>query len=937
MPRRPNRLPGQIFDIENLSQARELIKQINAYLDVLQGNSGTQSYMDAYAKLPETYKELRDLSHNYLKNIKDINIETQKAIGAQVDLADASIISTEKQLELAKQQAVLTAQEIQRQNELKQLQKEQNKLEQERIEQLKQRREEVDSTEKIIAKAQKEYEKGKENVSLGNIGSYLVDKYKTGKVNKLVSSEYTSNLSKGMSDEDALLTARETAVEKLKDSGKKYEASALIIQTAANTFKKAADMIFGLMGQGITNQYNAYNSTFSNFAARTGVTRNTYYNEQIGARNTLSSRGLFDNVATSEVMSMWNDLANIGMSSENIFASAIDNVVTNKIVPYLNTTTQEFNFLNTKLDNQFVKDIRGISKTNLEIAGNNYMTQDLLQMIIDEVQPMSDEALQNLAQGSAEFTSTVNALRSQGMSEEAAKSYATQLFKNQRYSNQVLSSGSVSERLGLLQNLSSGINIYDPTQWNNAIGQYVDVSGSLMGGMPGYGSTYGGLVTNIVGGAFGESYDRSWFATSANRSGTVGTQTASDVDNKVKDIYTDATIQAMNEFTNGDYQTEKDKQEKFWENTTTELATIKEQLGHWSDVVDVLLKGIGNLFALWIGKNLIGGSLGKGVQSLAGTGAGQGLLAAGGGIALGVAAVNAITGAITNAHNAKEQQISGQTTQLLNDEFASEIASGEMSQSYINTLGKISGLTGAGSNASPFEIYGQGVTQAAEDVGYGWSQILGTLTAKDKSEHAIKTLKSILTQTDVKKSAQEAFYVAFAMLADSAGVLSQISGYLGGLTRADIKEYLKNQSMDGTIDEGYWNNVANELVRLYPSGVPWVAVDKQQKTINWNNYHRNGLNEVPYDNYPALLHEGEAVLTASTANELRSLVDEYRATNSQSINLDTAIKEQTIALTEKMDKIISTLQFGGLTSNIMDSKATSNMLSLRNINAFTNN
>lgn len=68
-------------------------------------------------------------------------------------------------------------------------------------------------------------------------------------------------------------------------------------------------------------------------------------------------------------------------------------------------------------------------------------------------------------------------------------------------------------------------------------------------------------------------------------------------------------------------------------------------------------------------------------------------------------------------------------------------------------------------------------------------------------------------------------------------------------------------------------------------------------------FYRTGLDDVPYDNYPAILHEGEAVLTASTANELRSLLDEYRETREDNIKITQAIESQTEALISRLDAI----------------------------------
>ena len=71
---------------------------------------------------------------------------------------------------------------------------------------------------------------------------------------------------------------------------------------------------------------------------------------------------------------------------------------------------------------------------------------------------------------------------------------------------------------------------------------------------------------------------------------------------------------------------------------------------------------------------------------------------------------------------------------------------------------------------------------------------------------------------------------------------------------------------------------------------------------------RSGLSYVPYDNYVANLHEGEAVITAATANELRNLITTYRESQQNNVNLDAAIQNQTIALVNKIDEVISVVQ-----------------------------
>lgn len=87
----------------------------------------------------------------------------------------------------------------------------------------------------------------------------------------------------------------------------------------------------------------------------------------------------------------------------------------------------------------------------------------------------------------------------------------------------------------------------------------------------------------------------------------------------------------------------------------------------------------------------------------------------------------------------------------------------------------------------------------------------------------------------------------------------------------------------------------------------------EAQKINWESakgYYRTGTDSIPYDNYPAMLHEGEAVLTASTANELRGLVDEYRATKEDNIRIEQAINDQTTVLVERLNAIYNRISEG---------------------------
>lgn len=718
--------------------------------------------------------------------------------------------------------------------------------------------------------------------------------------------------------------AQTKSAEKIDGMLKKYNAATSILKVAADTFSTAVNTWVHVVKEGLGNQTSAYQNTFENISVRNGTTRQNYYDTQWRVNNVLGDMGLFNNIATSDIQNMWNSMANAGVSIDmsnekaraDLTANAIDLVLTNKIVPYLDTSSQEFLLLNSRLDNNFVKDIRGINKANLEIAGNNYVTQDLLQTIIDQVQPMSDEALENLAQGSTEVTAMINSLIEQGYSADAAKSYATQLFKTQRYSDQVIRSGSLTERMALIDSMNSGINIYDPTNWNDYIGTAVDTDQMIANWTNGYNNTTQGIMTNVVGNTAGVGYDRMWGALNLNAKGLTGTGLTNESNLTQQEIQNLAN-EKTDEYTNDTNQTNQTLQNITVENFMNELSVINEWLGNWAKVLETAIKGIGSLITMYLGGKFLGAlSSGKIGSWLSGintsgkttaletgklTGA-TGILEAAGGIALGVGAANVIKGAIESARNkTDEENITAEASALKGTALEGNTAA--------ETLGGIATTTqGANNNFGKNLGATWNTTTRWLGVGtLGWTRSLGDLNQDDFNFFREK-VQTLGWGGPTKDAAKDALLVWTLLLA-SANRLSDVSE-LANITNEDLKEMVEASGVAPSTWDTYLNDTVKDIGYL-----PNKTTKEDQTTIDWEKlgieYHRQGLDYVPYDNYPAMLHEGEAVLTATTANTLRDLLGEYQASNSQAVNYDSAMQTQTNSLVAKLDELITVVANNG--------------------------
>ena len=383
----------------------------------------------------------------------------------------------------------------------------------------------------------------------------------------------------------------ETA-DKLNKSAGKYSKAANILQVAADTFSTGVKTLVSLFKSGIDNQYKTYENTFSNLATRTGVTRSQYYTTQAGVPGQLSAIDMYDNVRVSEVQKMWGSLAESGFSQEDVFARAIDNVVTNKIVPYLDTTSTDLNLLNNRLDGNFIKQIRGINLATQDISGSTIMNEEVLKSMLDAMAPITDNAIQNLAKESTEMSNLMNYLVDEvGMTKDQAMSYATQVYKQQNYGHQIMSSGSTYEKVAYNNNLMSGINVYtDPT---SAVINNIVSGSNLWGGMaPGYEDTYSGLITSTIADAIGVDFSTMASLVKANQAGVTreGLTANSLMSDQEFENYKN---KATEELASGDYQTNTERQEITTENAMTALATSKEWMGHYTDLVVAAIKGVG--------------------------------------------------------------------------------------------------------------------------------------------------------------------------------------------------------------------------------------------------------------------------------------------------------------------------------------------------------
>lgn len=588
----------------------------------------------------------------------------------------------------------------------------------------------------------------------------------------------------------------------LTQSAEKFSKSGDWLQAGAKVMTKAGEILMQGVTKGISNQTNAYESTFTNIAVRSGMTNSQYrtYQGNLAGIGGGTIGDYYDNIRTSDIQNQMNNLANIGADSNTILARSMEDVITKTIVPYLDTSSVIWSQLSATIPN-IDKQVRGINSANQKIVGNNYTTEKILNDMLYQVQPMGELAVEQLGKSSGQLSAITNQLMAKGFNEEDAYQIAKEQF-NMRYRGaSILQNGTVREQMQLINVLDKGQNINDLSQSADIAGTQLESDLSLANILPKMGeSTIGNVLATAGGDNLGFNGTRLMstqnltykeIETIVKKANDVGALTDEEAEKMAKKL------------ANGDLQTKKTKQDIAMENITNDLDTIIEDLGYTADIIKTAIEAIGTLLLGKFILGLDGGILGKGIGKLAGigSGAGAGILAAGGGIALGLTAAGIIAQGINDARTKRESaNVSQETKKILDNNPFDPNEDPEAYENY-NQLaqveGKLRGVAEAnhdnGGVGGFFHDFGQSFSQVWDTLGYELGTNFGEMNATDRTKHSLNTLKTNLDMQNTSKESFKWLTLTFAALADSAGLLDAVSSELGGITREDIKFMVKQQ------------------------------------------------------------------------------------------------------------------------------------------------
>lgn len=718
---------------------------------------------------------------------------------------------------------------------------------------------------------------------------------------------------------------------------KQKEASLKNFKSSVTTH--TFDFFGGHFNTGLKNQTSTFNDTFSNIAARTGTTENGYLNAQGGINARLSYRGLDSNIRASNIMKTWNTLAtngiNVDLNTEKGRAEAtsraIEVAINKTVVPYLDTSSSNFQQL-VDFYPSLQMQIRGIGRATTEISGSSVYANKYLQDMINSLSPMSKLAETQIGIQYAKTIGTYESLRSQGISESAIGDYYAMAKSIQNDPSKALTSGNLTQRLATANLIASGADLKDISQVNAANLR----SGKFLSGL-----VPGGNLDSLYAGALnlGGNVSSILEIKGANIEDALrkGSKTGALASIKGKGI--------VDDFSKGKLQTNKEKQEIVLENMTTQFAIMGERLGVIGDLVDKYLKDISTLLKTQIGGNLLSffgknGTMSNAVEK--GAKASSGLLGTvASGITIGAftsAAAVGIASIITASRHQDDQLAIKNNRSSTLDTLKGTAFENDAGRADVLNYVKSSGSVDNPNSGTFWSNFGSNLAGGVNQL-VAWTNVFNK--QKDPTKYNAENWRNFIsTKRGVfdSKELQTLVYV-YAMALRHLGQWQVVSQLFGSLSEDSIVNWMNSYAKQGKTAElmtaiNWASNVMTSM-NLKPVDVNGNEFNGDIGFNHWSEgqgfakYHRQGLDSVPYDEYPAMLHKDEAVLTSDTAGQLRRLIGVYRETQNQAVSFDAIIQNQTNILVDKLNQVIDVLRTGNIPDINPDDRITDRMRSLK--------
>lgn len=657
--------------------------------------------------------------------------------------------------------------------------------------------------------------------------------------------------------------AREQKVteEKVKESRKK------IVNLVESTFSKVIGVIENQFTRAIDSVVSSYEQHSGKLSAVLNSTTEDIGNLQRKIASELRDTSLSSAISNIAVMSEVASMANMGFTNtETIQSNATAYAEARKIAPNLNIDSTTVKNLTNVFGSDFITRFASIQTAVQETAGSTAFLSQNLSKMMDDLEPvyLNAEYQYNATQATADVQATLSsAIESGIINESQAQEYMSMITELMDPSKAFKSNSTAVRVAATNYDFGSG----DPMQALQAI---LNARGQMYSGID-MSSSYGGnLSRSLAASAFGDNTMNATYM----QSGLYGLNTLT-TDN-LESVWTNQ----LGKLQSGDFTTKREEEKNWFESSsfTQSLSKISEYAPLTYSLLGGILLGTINSLPRRIASAINNKIDGEGFSSRFG---GRGTTAESGSL-------------VGSKLNVKQ----GSTlSNIINSNFATKSLFGlgkAGSRVGMLTSGATLGMVGAGAigainlanqwdndrtfaqNASFGGNYGSSILSNAS-MGAGVGAIVGSL---------LPGVGNII-----------------------GGAVGGVAGAIYGLTTAivankQIQEentkaiQAQTQSTKDLLGEGVTAVDALEAKREIARGGGIAHLSSGDYAIDYQKSKyagfAGGLDYVPYDEFPARLHKGEAVVTADAARRLRDKDPNFWNTPmNDDNNIVGALREQT--------------------------------------------
>lgn len=648
--------------------------------------------------------------------------------------------------------------------------------------------------------------------------------------------------------------------EKVKESRKK------VVNLVEGAFSKVLGVVENQFTKAIDSVVNSYEQHSGKLSAVLNSTTEDIGNLQRKIASELRDTSLRSAISNVAVMSEVASMANMGFTNtETIQSNATAYAEARKIAPNLNIDSTTVKNLTNVLGSDFITRFASIQTAVQETAGSTAFLSQNLSKMMDDLEPvyLNAEYQYSATQATADVQATVSAAIEKGQIQESrAQEYISMISELMDPSKAFKSSKTAVRVAATNYDFGSG----DPLQALQAI---LNAGNQMYENVDKSNSYYGNLSRSLLGSA----YNDNTMAATYNKLGY-------DMEIVTADNLDSVWTNQLSKLQSGDFTTQREEEKNWFENSP-----ITQGLSKVSEYVPLIYSTIGgailtsvNSLPKRIANELSGKITGKSNWFDSGS--------------------DSVVTESGNIIGSKLKIKQGSTlSNIINSDFATKSVFGlgkAGSRASMLTSGATLGMASAGAlsalsvasqwdsdrtfaqNASFGGNYGSSILSNAS-MGAGVGAIVGSLfpavgnVIGGAIGGAVGVIYGLTTAIIANKQIQEENTKAIqAQTQTTKDLLGE------GVTAVDAFEAKKEVARGGGI------------VQL-SSGE--YAIDYQKSRYAG---FASGLDYVPYDEFPARLHKGEAVVTADAARRLRDKDPNFWNTPmNDDNNIVGALREQT--------------------------------------------